>query len=477
MSCADAPASGEAPGAPAFTFHNISTATAFPLSLNLVDVQTYLNKWGVAQSMVCAKFRYDAPFNPADEAQSSQFIRELLASPAFHASAAGQIALHQPTQAAHGRSTVAAQKGWVRTTGLHPSVPIIVATKPATLTSLAFLDPLVEAGVVSRDWDPSKTVISNATVAPASAATAAAAAAATPVQGKAKSGSAVAAANTARPANFLDLFASNSAGAGRLSQCYESYCQAIRVDDGFRAALFDSDSAAADTVPPSVRRETLFSVLRLLAGGSGLAQADDTLLPYADVAKRLYKDLVAPRRNPHTHAIEVSSAVWQVKSAVFAVEPETFTRGIIEIKPPTAAADVATPTATAAPAIAELAQGPEPSMVAIVGDGDLTGALTAAPAAPDNAAVTESSDKPIEKASDKTVYAPLFPPASSSAWAGGSSSSSGCSGSDSGSVPAAALLPSGALAAPAGPHDLCLVSVSPDTKTVAYLYFKHFAVY
>jgi len=491
---------------PEFRFTALPTSAAFPNSLALSDVQGLLAKWGVGQSLCCAKFRYDVPLAPSNAAQTAQFIRDLFASPAFLASPAAQVAHLRPAPTRAGVVT----KGWVRlscsdtATGasssgpscLHGDAPIILTPKPAMVTSLSFLDPLVEAGLVSRDWDASRTVI-----APNSSSGALA------KQQKQQPQSAATPAAAAQ--TYLDLSQSVT-GAGRLSQRFEDFIGSIRVADGLRECLFDSSSEHYALLSRQTRAELLPALLALLAAGSGLSQSDDALLPYSDIARRLYRDLVCPRRNPHTGQIEVASAVFAVTGGAVRVDEDSFALTAAACSANAAAkaeakakvkaeAEVAATGAAAAAKKAEAdgeAESEGASLVSFVGDGDLTNDADANPDASVATKPTATASAGETKAVAPAFYAPLFPPASPVGWTGGASlpatadatapapalsavpgvsvtvgtAGAGASAGDRGR-------PGQATVGAPGPLDACWVSVTPETKTVAYLYFKHYAVY
>lgn len=60
------------------------------------------------------------------------------------------------------------------------------------------------------------------------------------------------------------------------------------------------------------RKEFLFQVMQALKVGGAMAQGDDKWNTYTDMARKLYKDLLAVRRNATTGTIEVASKVYRV---------------------------------------------------------------------------------------------------------------------------------------------------------------------
>ncbi|UPR03922.1 cilia- and flagella-associated protein [Chloropicon primus] len=106
---------------------------------------------------------------------------------------------------------------------------------------------------------------------------------------------------------------------GQLVKCMDDYFEGFHVQDRLREILLNEDNEyELDNGPvfsEEDKEEFLYCIFRHLAIGGSLCQFEDTLDPYLEVAKLVYKELLTVWRNPRTSKPEVASGVYQVTSA------------------------------------------------------------------------------------------------------------------------------------------------------------------
>ena len=311
-----------------FTFLPV-TAASFPLSLNIEPVVAFLAKWGVEPNLLVTKFRYAEPLDVTDPQRLGRFIDALLNSQAFLNSTAAQV--------------LTEDKQWVKVVGVEPQTTIAFSRVPTTLTTIECFDELYSHGVISTEVDyeskivndackftilsnpagtvrvshhwvvpllssDSKTVITQAHIDKANAQLS----------------------EKERKKRLQDISTveyQRLPSHGQIVQRPEDIINGVTITDRLREMLFDPESELAEVLPQSLRAELLLQLFELLVLGSGLCQNEDTLLPYIEVAKRLYKDLVAVRRNPSSGTIETATTTIRVHDATLrAVEPVVVSR-------------------------------------------------------------------------------------------------------------------------------------------------------
>lgn len=97
-----------------------------------------------------------------------------------------------------------------------------------------------------------------------------------------------------------------------IAKCFDVQCGEVLVSDKLRLLLLDESSDEWDVYSAAERKELIFHVMKRLAVGGGMNQYDDTIEPYLQLTKALYKDLVTVNKN--------ASGALQVSSHTFAIE-------------------------------------------------------------------------------------------------------------------------------------------------------------
>ncbi|KAG7255756.1 hypothetical protein CRUP_027864 [Coryphaenoides rupestris] len=82
--------------------------------------------------------------------------------------------------------------------------------------------------------------------------------------------------------------------------------------DELRRALQEEESEHYDVIGREDRGEFLFRLFKHLCLGGELCQYEDTVAPYAEVTKHIYKDLISVQKDPQSKEISVVSTVLKV---------------------------------------------------------------------------------------------------------------------------------------------------------------------
>ncbi|CAL8235562.1 unnamed protein product [Arctogadus glacialis] len=82
--------------------------------------------------------------------------------------------------------------------------------------------------------------------------------------------------------------------------------------DELRRALQEEESEHYDVIGREERGEFLFRVFKHLCLGGELCQYEDTIAPYAQLTKIIYKDLISVQKDPQSMGISVVSTVLKV---------------------------------------------------------------------------------------------------------------------------------------------------------------------
>ncbi|XP_012677460.1 cilia- and flagella-associated protein 300 [Clupea harengus] len=114
----------------------------------------------------------------------------------------------------------------------------------------------------------------------------------------------------------MDIFDPlNSAGvlrpSGHIVKCYHE----IYGDfDELKKALTIEDSEKYDLIRPADREEFLFKLFKHICLGGELCQYEDTISPYMDTVKLIYKDFVSVQKDCKTKQINIVSTILKVSA-------------------------------------------------------------------------------------------------------------------------------------------------------------------
>ena len=92
---------------------------------------------------------------------------------------------------------------------------------------------------------------------------------------------------------FDKLYANNIVREdGSIKKCLDEFYEDIQISDELRKLLLLEDCENYDVFSDSDRKEFLFRLFKHLCLGGQVCQFEDTLQPYIDVVRSIYKDLI-----------------------------------------------------------------------------------------------------------------------------------------------------------------------------------------
>lgn len=99
---------------------------------------------------------------------------------------------------------------------------------------------------------------------------------------------------------------------GDIKKCFDEYVGDFIISDELRQVLLNEDFEHYGIFTADDRREFIFRIFKHLCLGGGICQYEDTVAPYLEAAKLVYKDLVSVQKDPNTKELVVTSQVYQV---------------------------------------------------------------------------------------------------------------------------------------------------------------------
>lgn len=114
--------------------------------------------------------------------------------------------------------------------------------------------------------------------------------------------------------SFFDpLYSSGVVHAtGHITKCFDEVMDDFLISDELRKVLLDPDSANYRVFSDSQRAEFLFQIFKHLALGGPVNQYEDTIVPYLDMTKAFYKELVTVVKDPNTKKVQTASTIFEV---------------------------------------------------------------------------------------------------------------------------------------------------------------------
>uniref|UniRef100_A0A8C5QFY3 Cilia- and flagella-associated protein 300 n=1 Tax=Leptobrachium leishanense TaxID=445787 RepID=A0A8C5QFY3_9ANUR len=100
--------------------------------------------------------------------------------------------------------------------------------------------------------------------------------------------------------------------SGHISKCLDEYVDDFVISDELRKVLLQEAFDKYDIFSPSDREEFLFLLFKHLCLGGSLCQFEDTIDPYVETTKSIYKDLLSVKKHPETKEISILSSVFRV---------------------------------------------------------------------------------------------------------------------------------------------------------------------
>ncbi|GAB5358389.1 hypothetical protein AAMO2058_000453000 [Amorphochlora amoebiformis] len=101
--------------------------------------------------------------------------------------------------------------------------------------------------------------------------------------------------------------------SNKIRGCFDEIMDDVTCNTLLRKALFDENDEHYEIFSDSERSELIFKLFRLLVfGGGGMCQYDDSLTPYINTCKDIYKDMVSVCRNATTGSLEVKTHTYSI---------------------------------------------------------------------------------------------------------------------------------------------------------------------
>ncbi|XP_077988337.1 cilia- and flagella-associated protein 300-like [Glandiceps talaboti] len=100
----------------------------------------------------------------------------------------------------------------------------------------------------------------------------------------------------------------------QICKCFDEYYEGFQISDELRKMLLLEDSDNYEEYTDDEREELLFRLFKHLCLGGPVCQFEDSVKPYLDTTKSLYKDLVSVQKDPNTKQLLITSLVFCVKA-------------------------------------------------------------------------------------------------------------------------------------------------------------------
>ncbi|XP_076238505.1 cilia- and flagella-associated protein 300 [Calliopsis andreniformis] len=115
--------------------------------------------------------------------------------------------------------------------------------------------------------------------------------------------------------SFFDKLRNPESGivhrSGAIRKRYDTEIENFLVSDNLRGMLLDEECPEYDLYAKDEREEFIFRIFQMLVLGGMLCQYEDTLDPYLDTTKLLYKDLIRVQKQENSD-LSISTLVLQV---------------------------------------------------------------------------------------------------------------------------------------------------------------------
>ncbi|CAL1681742.1 unnamed protein product [Lasius platythorax] len=100
--------------------------------------------------------------------------------------------------------------------------------------------------------------------------------------------------------------------SGMICKKFDMQVEDFLVSDNLRGMLLDEESEEYNLYSEEERNEFVFRIFQMLILGGILCQFEDTLEPYLDVTKSIYKDLIKVQKQSTSNDLFVSTLVLEV---------------------------------------------------------------------------------------------------------------------------------------------------------------------
>ncbi|XP_001626154.2 cilia- and flagella-associated protein 300 [Nematostella vectensis] len=102
--------------------------------------------------------------------------------------------------------------------------------------------------------------------------------------------------------------------SGNIRKCFDEYFEDFIISDELRKVLLLEDSENYDIFSEEERSEFLFKILKHLCLGGQVCQYEDSVQPYMETARTLYKDLVSVYKDQKTKKLQIGSIILKIAS-------------------------------------------------------------------------------------------------------------------------------------------------------------------
>ncbi|XP_038674504.1 cilia- and flagella-associated protein 300 isoform X1 [Scyliorhinus canicula] len=102
---------------------------------------------------------------------------------------------------------------------------------------------------------------------------------------------------------------------GHIAKCLDEFYEDFIISDQLRQVLLLEESDKYQIFSNTEREEFVFRIFKHLCLGGVLCQFEDTVDPYLETTKAIYKELVSVQKDPETKDIHVISTVFKVTAS------------------------------------------------------------------------------------------------------------------------------------------------------------------
>ncbi|XP_060682406.1 cilia- and flagella-associated protein 300 [Hemiscyllium ocellatum] len=99
---------------------------------------------------------------------------------------------------------------------------------------------------------------------------------------------------------------------GHITKCLDEFYEDFVISDQLRQVLLLEESDKYQIFSDKEREEFVFRIFKHLCLGGVLCQYEDTIDPYLETCKTMYKELVSVQKDPDTKDIRIISTVFKV---------------------------------------------------------------------------------------------------------------------------------------------------------------------
>ncbi|XP_078401010.1 cilia- and flagella-associated protein 300 isoform X1 [Cetorhinus maximus] len=99
---------------------------------------------------------------------------------------------------------------------------------------------------------------------------------------------------------------------GHITKCLDEFYEDFIISDQLRQVLLLEESDKYQIFSDIEREEFVFRIFKHLCLGGALCQFEDTIDPYLETTKAVYKELVSVQKDPGTKDIRIISTVFKV---------------------------------------------------------------------------------------------------------------------------------------------------------------------